>query len=167
MKELNFRVILLQLLGLIFLIHGTLQLRFYTVAEEFICATTHNNKSECWNRLFPTKKAFFEFWPNIYIWIFLGLILGILLVSFLNWKHKFSSLNTILVAIVMYIILRLKFFRRGVFSRLFDFFVTALSDDFATQFIIGGITFTLLGITILWLSVKPGLFALKDETISN
>lgn len=165
MKKLNPRVILFQIIGIIFLIHGILQLRFYSVAEKFICAKNHfqGKTSECWKRLFPTKEAFSSFWPDIYVWIFLGMLFGILLVSFLNWKNKFSSLNTIIVAIVMYIIMRLKFFRKGIFSRLFHHFVSAFSDDYETQFILGGTIFTLLGIIILWLSTKQNLFNLKKD----
>ena len=160
MKKLNFRVILFQIIGIIFLIHGILQLRFYTVAEKFICATNYfqNKKLECWNRLFPKKEDVISFWPSIYIWIFLGFLLGIFIISFLNWRNRLSSLNTILVAIVMYIIMRFKFFRKGTLSRLFDSFISIFSDDSATQFIVGGIIFTLIGVTILWLSVKPNLF---------
>ncbi|MDR7208867.1 hypothetical protein [Flavobacterium piscis] len=167
MKKLNIRVILFQLLGMIFLIHGVLQLRFYTVAEKFICATNHfqEEKSECWNRLFPAKDDIFNFLPSIYIWIFLGLSLGVIIIAFLNWKNKLSALNTILVSIIMYIILRLKFFRKGVFSRLFDYFTSAFSDDLTTQFIIGGITFTVIGITILWISTDPNLFNFRK--VSN
>ncbi|MEO7975663.1 hypothetical protein [Flavobacterium sp.] len=165
MKKLNIRVVFIQLVGMIFLIHGILQLRFYTVAEEFICATSHfqDEKSECWNRLFPTKDAIFNFLPSIYIWIFLGLSLGIILIAFLNWKNKLSALNTILVSIVMYIILRLKFFRKGVFSRLFDNITSAFSDDFTTQFIIGGIIFTITGIAVLWLSVNLNIFNFRKK----
>jgi len=167
MKKLNFRVILFQIIGIIFLIHGILQLRFYTVAEKFICATNYfqNKKLECWNRLFPKKEDVISFWPSIYIWIFLGFLLGIFIASFLNWRNRLSSLNTILVAIVMYIIMRFKFFRKGILSRLFDSFVSAFSDDSTTQFIVGGIIFTLIGVTILWLSVKPNLFNYKKNII--
>ena len=167
MKKLNFRVILFQIIGIIFLIHGILQLRFYTVAEKFICATNYfqNKKLECWNRLFPKKEDVISFWPSIYIWIFLGFLFGIFIASFLNWRNRLSSLNTILVAIVMYIIMRFKFFRKGILSRLFDSFISIFSDDSATQFIVGGIIFTLIGVTILWLSVKPNLFNSRKDII--
>ncbi|PBJ13759.1 hypothetical protein [Flavobacterium sp. ACN6] len=165
MKKLNFKVIIMQVLGLILLIHGILQLRFYTVAEKFICAVNHfqDKSSECWNRLFPAKEDIFNFWPSIYIWIFLGFLSGIILVSFLNWKNKLSPLNTILAAIVMYIIMRFKFFRKGILSRLFDSFLSVFSDDFKLQFIIGGVLSALIGILILWLSVKPVFFNPKEE----
>lgn len=167
MKKLNFRVILFQIIGIIFLIHGILQLRFYTVAEKFICATNYfqNKKLECWNRLFPKKEDVISFWPSIYIWIFLGFLLGIFIASFLNWRNRLSSLNTILVAIVMYIIMRFKFFRKGILSRLFHSFVSLFSDDSAIQFLVGGIIFTLIGVTILWLSVTPNLFNSRKDII--
>jgi len=165
MKKLNLRVVVIQLFGMIFLIHGILQLRFYTVADEFICATNHfqNHKSECWNRLFPAKDDILNFLPSIYIWIFLALSLGIIMIAFLNWKNKLSALNTILVSIIMYIILKLKFFRRGVFSRLFDHFTSAFSDDITIQFIIGGIIFTTIGVVILWLSINSNLFNFRKK----
>jgi hypothetical protein len=166
MKKLNFRVILFQIIGIISLIHGILQLRFFTVAEKFICATYFQNKKlECWNRLFPKKKDVISFWPSIYIWIFLGFLLGIFMASFLNWRNRLSSLNTILVAIVMYIIMRFKFFRKGILSRLFHSFVSLFSDDPAIQFLVGGIIFTLIGVAILWLSVTPNLFNSKKDII--
>lgn len=169
MKKLNIRVIILQLLGMILLIHGILQLKFYTVAEEFICATNHfqDENSECWNKLFPTKDAIFNFLPSIFIWIFFGLSLGVIVIAFLNWKNKLSALNTILVSIGMYIILRLKFFRKGIFSRFFDYFTSAFTDDLTSQFIIGGIIFTLIGITVLWLSVHPDLFNFRKKAVLN
>lgn len=149
------------------LINGIMQLRFYTVAEKIICARNHfqDSKSECWNRLFPTKEDAFVFWPGVFIWIFFGLLFGILIVSFLNWKRKLSPLNTILVAIVMYIIIRLKFFRRGIISRLFHPFRALFSDDFGIQCLFEGITFTLIGLFILYISVNPNLFSLQKNTV--
>ncbi|GGF09048.1 hypothetical protein [Flavobacterium limi] len=159
MKKLNIRVILLQLLGMIFLIHGTLQLRFYSVAEEIICAANdfQNQKKECWNRLFPTMESISGFWPGVYIWIFLGASAGIIIISFLNWKNKLSALNTILVSTLIYILLRLKFFRKSTISHLLSSFGNLFSDDFKTQCLIRGAVFTLLGIFILWVSANPNL----------
>ncbi|MBP1224806.1 hypothetical protein [Flavobacterium sp. 1355] len=157
MKKLNIKVVFIQVLGMIFLINGILQLRFFSVAEKVMCARKHfqGQKSEDWNRLFPTKDAVFNFWPNVYIWIFFGLIIGIVLVSFLNWKRKLSSLNSLLVAMILYILLRFKFFRKETVSELFRSVRVAISDDFATQCLIEGIIFTLAGLTILYLSVHP------------
>lgn len=169
MKKLNLRVILLQLLGMIFLIHGILQLRFYTVAEEIICATNHfqDKKAECWNRLFPTMEGASNFWPAVYIWIFLGLLIGVILISFLNWKNKLSALNTILVSTIIYILLRFKFFRNGTISSLLPSFGNLFSDDFKIQCLIDGVTFSFIGVIILWTSVNQNLFNFKKTSASN
>lgn len=169
MKKLNIRVILLQLLGMIFLIHGILQLRFYTVAEEIICAANHfrGQKSECWNKLFPKMQGYFNFWPGVYVWIFLGLSAGILIISFLNWKRKLSALNTILVSAIIYVLLRFKFFRKSAISRLLSSFGNLFSDDYKTQCLIGGITFTSIGIIILWSSVNQNLFNFRKALVKN
>ncbi|MFB9077232.1 hypothetical protein ACFFLS_02665 [Flavobacterium procerum] len=164
MKKLDIRVVLLQFFGIILLTNGILQLRYFSVAEKFICAINHfnNQSSECWKKFFPSKEDFFDFFPGIYVWIFIGLMIGILIVSFLNWKNKLSALNTILVAIVMYIILKLKLFRRGIISRPFHPVRALFSDDFGTQCLIEGITFTICGLLVLYFSV-----IFKNNSIEN
>ena len=166
MKKLNIKVAFIQIFGMIFLINGILQLRFFSVAEKVICARKHfqGQKPEDWYRLFPTKDAVFNFWPNVYIWIFFGLIIGIILVSFLNWKNKLSSLNSLFVAIILYVLLRFKFFRKEVVSQLFRPVRTAISDDFATQCLIEGIIFTLIGLIAIYLSVHPKLLKSQNTT---
>lgn len=169
MKKLNIRVILLQLLGMIFLIHGALQLRYYTVYEEIICAKNHfqDKKSECWNRLFPTIESVSSFWASVYIWIFLGLLAGVILISFLNWKNRLSALNTILVSIIIYVLLRLKFFRKSTISDILFSFGSLFSDDFKTQYLLGGISFSLIGIFILWISANKNLFNFRKFVKGN
>ncbi|WP_343695493.1 hypothetical protein [Flavobacterium sp.] len=155
MKELNFKVILLQILGMIFLINGILQLRFYTVSGKIIWAEQHSqyHNSQYWNKLLPSKEGILNFWPNVYVWIFLGSLIGIIILAFLNWKSKLSSLNTILVAMVLYILLRLKFFRREIVSQIFRPVRDLCSDDFGIQCLIEGIVFTFIGVTIIYLSI--------------
>ncbi|WP_163399040.1 hypothetical protein [Flavobacterium fluviatile] len=169
MKKLNVRVILFQLLGMIFMTHGILQLRFYTVADEIICAANNfrDQKSECWNRLFPAIRGGSNFWPDVYVWIFLGLLAGIILISFLNWKNKLSALNTILVSTILYILLRFKFFRKSSISRSLSSFGDLFSNDFKTQCLIGGVSFTFIGIFILWASVNVNLFNFRKIAVTK
>lgn len=151
---------------MIFLINGFLQLKLYTVAEKVICARTHyQDHSKYWNRFFPTNEDFFGFWPSVYIWIFFGLVTGIFLVSFLNWKNKLSSLNTLLVAMVLYLLLRLKVFRKETLSLLFRPLRAAFSDNYGTQCLIEGVTFTILGLIVLYLSIHPSLLKSEDALI--
>lgn len=117
--------------------------------------------------MFPTNEDVINFWPSVYIWIFFALLIGILFVAFLNWKSKLSSINTILLAIALYILLRLKFFRKEIFSAIFRPIRVLLSDDLATQCLIEGILFTVIGATIVYLSVNAKLFNLNRETIEG
>lgn len=169
MKKLDITTILIQLFGIIFLINGILQLRFYTVAEKVIYTNRYfqDQKSKNFNRCFPTQEDYANFWPNVYIWIFLGLLIGISIVCYFNWKNKLSSLNTIIIAIVLYILLRLKFFRRGILSNLFRSFWTLFSNDFGTQRLLEGITFTFIGILFIWISIKQNLLNSRKNVASN
>lgn len=165
MKKLNIRVILFQLIGMLFLINGILQLKLYTVADKFVCATNHSQgmKSECWNKLFPSKTDFLNFWPSIYIWIFIGFLIGIIQISFLNWRNKLSPLNTLISAIIMYLLIRVKFFRKGILPQLFNSGEAVFSDDFELQCLIGGLLFTFIGFAILWVGITPNLFKFKKN----
>lgn len=169
MKKLNIGILLIQFLGMIFLINGIFQLRLFTVAEKVICMKNqfHFQKSENWDRLFPTNEDVSDFWPSVFIWIFFALLMGIFFVGFLNWKRKLSSINTILLAIALYILLRLKFFRKEIFSLLFRPLRVMLSDDFAVQCLIEGIVFTIIGLLIIYFSVNSKLFNLNNEAIEN
>lgn len=160
MEKLNIRIILIQSLGVIFLINGIFQLKIFSVAEKYACAILYfqNQKSECWDRLFPNNESFSQFLSNVLLWKFLGLLIGVVFISFLNWKNKISFINTILTSILIYTLLWFKFFKEGITTRLFISFGNGFSNDFETQYLIGGITFTFIGVTILWLSVKKSLF---------
>jgi len=165
MKKLNVWILLIQFLGMIFLIDGIFQLRLYTTADKVICIKSQFQfqKPHNWDALFPTNYDVITFWPSVYIWIFFGLLIGIWYVGFLNWRNKLSSVNTILLAIALYILLRLKFFRKEIFSHFFRPIRVLLSDNFATQCLIEGIAFTVIGLCIIYFSVNRKLFNLKTE----
>ncbi|WP_125722658.1 hypothetical protein [Flavobacterium ustbae] len=169
MKKLNIGVLIIQFLGMIFLINGIFQLRLYTVSEKVMCIIDYyyHRKIESCSQFFSNEAEILNFLPSIYIWIFFGLIFGISIVTFLNWKKKLSSVNTILLAIALYLLLRLKFFRKEVFSLLFRKIRTALSDDFATQCLIEGIIFTLVGLAIIYFSVNSKFFSFTKDEIEH
>jgi len=165
MKKLNFRIIFIQLIGIMFLINGLLQLRFYTAAEKiiYIRKNLRNSKTQGRDPLFPAETDIFDFWSSIYVWIFLGMLIGICLVSYINWKNKLSALNNIIIALCLYIVLRLQFFRKGILSDVFHPFTASLSDDLAIQFFIEGIIFTFIGFIILYASGYSNLFNFKKN----
>lgn len=167
MKKLNIRIILLQFFGMIFFINGILQLRLYSVTEKVICLKEHfpNQKLKCCAQLFPTKEDILSFWPGVYIWIFAALLIGVLFISFFNWKNKLSALNTILITLLFYILFRFKFYRREIVSHLFRPIRTALFEDLGAQYLFEGIVFTVIGLTILYISVKPNLLSSKKALV--
>lgn len=167
MKKLNIRIILLQFFGMIFFINGILQLRLYSVSEKIICLKNHfpNQKLECCTQLFPKKEDVLSFWPGVYIWIFFALLIGVFLIAYFNWKNKLSPLNTIIITILFYILLRLKFFRREIVSHLFRPIRTLLFNDLGAQYLFEGIVFTTIGFVILSLSIKTNLFSSKKSLV--
>ncbi|KAF2326041.1 MAG: hypothetical protein REI96_07725 [Flavobacterium nitrogenifigens] len=169
MKKLNIAALFIQFLGMIFFINGIFQLRLYTVADKIILIRNqfHFQKQKNWNKLFPTNEDVLNFWPSVYIWIFFALLIGVLYIAYLNWKSKLSSINTILLAIALYVLLRLKFFRKEIFSAFFRPIRVLLSDDLATQCLIEGVIFTVIGVSIIYLSANSKLFTLSGETIES
>lgn len=169
MKKLNVGILLIQFLGMIFLINGIYQLRLFSAADKVLCINNQFQfqKPGNWNNLFPTNEDVLNFWPSVYIWIFFGLLIGIFYVTFLNWKSKLSSINTILLAIALYILLRLKFFRKEIFSHFFRPLRELISDDFAIQCLTEGISFTLIGIFLIYFSVNSKLLNFNKEAIEN
>lgn len=169
MKKLNIGILIIHFLGMIFLIDGIYQLRLFTVAEKIICMKNQFqfHKPENCNKLFPTNEDVLNFWPSVYIWIFFALLIGIFFVGFLNWKNKLSSINTILLAIALYVLLRLKFFREEVFSLFFRPFRVLLSDNFAIQCLIEGIIFTIIGFSLIYFGVNSKLLNLNKVPTEN
>lgn len=167
MKKLNFGIILIQFFGVVFLINGILQLRLYTVADKVICAKKYyrNQNSEEWMKFFPTKDAITDFWPSVFIWIFFALLIGIFIISYLNWKNKISSLNSILVAVVLYLLLRFKFFRTEMISLPFRSLRSYVSDDYGIQCLVEGIIFTLVGLIFLYLSTHSKFFTSQNDAV--
>ena len=165
MKKLNFGIILIQFFGVVLIINGILQLRLYTVAEKIICVKKlcGNHNSDEWMKFFPNREAVNDFWPSVFVWIFFALLIGIFIVSYLNWKNKISSLNSIIVAIILYVLLRIKFFRKEIISLPFRSLRALISDDYGVQCLVEGIIFTLIGLTILYLSTHSKLFSSKND----
>ena len=112
-----------------------------------------DKKSECWNQFILHYKSVGEFMSNIYIWAFYGYLVGIIIIAYINWKNKISYLNTIILTISLFALFPIRFFRKGLISVLFNSFGPIFTNNFGLQNLIGGITFTLIGIFILWKSV--------------
>ncbi|RYJ36720.1 hypothetical protein NU08_4239 [Flavobacterium anhuiense] len=168
MEKIKIKVILIQLSGLVFFIYGIYQFKIFSVFEKFNCAfqslSYQSSIPTCWTKNYGDTEEIFNFISSVMLWKFYGLIIGIVLIGLINWKNKISILNTILGAIFTYIVFYFLF--EPFLSIRFNDFGLLFSNNFKTRYLIGGITFTFIGITILFLSVNINLFTNKQKVLN-
>ena len=150
MDKINFKVILIQFIGCIFLIQGIQNLYFTTQTEKFNCYIEYfkNPKCECYHRL-GLNEIVGEFMSDIYLWFFYGFIIGIIISSIINWKKNRHLLNSVLLFILLFILFPIHFFRNEYVSRIFQQLGEIFTQDFGIQNNIGGIAYTLIGSLLL------------------
>ena len=146
MDKINFKVILIQFIGCIFLIQGIQNLYFATQTEKFNCYIEYfkNPKCECYQRL-GLSEIMGEFMSDIYLWFFYGFIIGIIVTGIINWKKNRHPLNSVLLFVLLFILFTIHFFRNEYVRRIFRQLGELFTQDFGIQNIIGGITYTLIG----------------------
>jgi hypothetical protein len=155
MTKINFKIILVQFIGCIFLIQGIQNLYFATQTEKFYCYIEYfkNPKCQCYQRL-GLNGIVGEFMSDVYLWFFYGFVIGIILIIIINWKKNRHPLNSILLFVLLFILFPIRFFRNEYVSLMFRQIGELFTPDFKVQNIIGGITYTLIGSLILWKSYR-------------
>jgi surface polysaccharide O-acyltransferase-like enzyme len=150
MDKINFKLILIQFIGCIFLIQGIQNLYFATQTEKFNCYIEYfkNPKCECYQRL-GLNEIMGEFMSDIYLWFFYGFIIGIIVTCIINWKKNRHPLNSVLLFVLLFILFPIHFFRNKYVSQIFRQLGELFTQDFGIQNIIGGITYTLIGSLLL------------------
>ena len=150
MTKINFKILLIQFIGCIFFIQGIQNLYFATQTEKFYCYIEYfkNPKCECYQKL-GLNEIGAEFLSNVYLWFFYGFIVGIIIVSIINWKKNRHPLNSILLFILLFILFPIHFFRNEYVSLMFRQIGELFTQDFKVQNIIGGVTYTLIGSSLL------------------
>jgi hypothetical protein len=155
MTKINFKIILIQFIGCIFLIQGIQNLYFATQTEKFYCYIEYfkNPKCECYQRL-GLNGIVGEFMSDVYLWFFYGFVIGIILIFIINWKKNRHPLNSILLFFLLFCLFLIRFFRNEYVSLMFRQVGELFTQDFGVQNIIGGITYTLIGSLVLWKSYR-------------
>ncbi|MES2238916.1 MAG: hypothetical protein V4497_01525 [Bacteroidota bacterium] len=155
MKNIIFKIILIQFIGCTFLIQGIQNIYLSTQNEKFECYLKlfDKKKSECFQKLNLTKEVG-PFMSNIYLWFFYGFLIGIFLIAIINWKKNRHILNTVITTILLFSLFIFKFFRNEYVSFAFRQIGNIFSEDFGIQNFINGIIFTTFGSLILWKSYK-------------
>ena len=155
MIKINFKIILVQFIGCIFLIQGIQNLYFATQTEKYNCFIEYlkNPKCECFQKL-RLNEFGGEFMSEVYLWFFYGFVIGIIISFIINWKKNTHPLNSVLLFVILFLLFPIHFFRNEYVSLIFRQFGEIITQDFGVQNIIGGITYTIIGSSILWKSYR-------------
>jgi phosphoglycerol transferase MdoB-like AlkP superfamily enzyme len=155
MTKINFKILLIQFIGCIFLIQGIQNLYFATQTEKYNCYIEYlkNTKCKCFQKLHLDGFGG-EFMSDVYLWFFYGFIIGIFVTCIINWKKNRHPFNSILLFVLLFILFPIRFFRNEYVSLMFRQVGKLFTQDFGVQNIIGGITYTLIGSLILWKSYR-------------
>jgi len=155
MKNLNLKAILFQWIGIIFFINGIQRLYLLFQYKKYFCLveSMRNPENKCWKKLSSNESAV-EFVTNFLFWFFYAFILGIIILSILNWRHKIHWINSLLVFILTFILFPLKFFREGFGNTFFNAFWGLFTDNSTIENCIRGIIFTTIGIILSLISLK-------------
>ncbi len=157
-KKFNLKLILLECFALIFIISGIK--RFYIAynGEQFDALM-----SEDWEKFESlTDVRIGEFLANQLYWFLGALIIGILTVGLINWKNKFGIINSIIVLILTFGISATGIYSSGIINRYLNYFCGIFGKGYGMSFLIGGLIIALIGIAILWKSIK-----MNKNTVHN
>ena len=163
MKNINLNAILLQWIGIIFFINGIQRLYLFSQDEKYSCfiESIRNPKNNCWEKLNPSQSLG-DYMSNFLLWFFYAFILGIIILSILNWLKKIYWINTVLVLILTFILFPLKFFREGFGCNFFNSFWGEFTENVTAENGVRGIIFTIIGIMLFTISLNK-----KQSTAHN
>jgi hypothetical protein len=157
-QKFNLKLILLECFALIFIISGID--RFYVAynGNQFDALT-----SEDWEKFESlTDVRVGEFFANQAYWTIASLIIGILIVGLINWKNKFGIINSIVVLILTFGISATGIYSDGIINRYLNYFCGIFAEGYGMAFLIGGLIIALIGIMILWKTIK-----MNKSTVHN
>ncbi|WP_203296783.1 hypothetical protein [Luteirhabdus pelagi] len=158
LKKINYKLILLECLALIFIINGIK--RFYVAY--------HGNKVDAlMDKDFEKFQSLTDVHPGQFFryeayWTFSSVIFGILLVGLINWKYKLGTINSLGVLLLTSGISATGFYMSGIINRYLNYFCAIFSEKYGMAFLIGGLIILLVGILILGKTIK-----MNKSTVHN
>ncbi|WP_299224181.1 hypothetical protein [uncultured Aquimarina sp.] len=149
-KKFNLKLILLECFSLIFIISGIDRLYVAYNGKQFDALM---NKD--WGKLESlTDERIGQFFADQAYWTLVSLIIGILAVGLINWKNKFGIINSIVVLILTFGIYKTGIYSSGIINRYLNYFCGIFAEGYGMAFLIGGLIILLIGILILWKTIK-------------
>jgi hypothetical protein len=150
MRKLNLKTILFQWFGIFFLINGILRFFYSVYAKEIVYLLTVKKETNGNKSLYIISDFLLHG-----TYIALGaLLLGIIIITIRNWKNRIHFLNTIIVLILSSSLFPIGIIFSGFTSNYLNSFGWLFVNDYKYSFLIGGITFTIIGSFLIWKS-KP------------
>ncbi len=101
-----------------------------------------------------TDERIGQFFADQAYWTLVSLIIGILAVGLINWKNKFGIINSIVVLILTFGIYKTGIYSSGIINRYLNYFCGIFAEGYGMAFLIGGLIILLIGILILWKTIK-------------
>ncbi|WP_191100654.1 hypothetical protein [Olleya marilimosa] len=150
MQKLNWKIIVAESIGIIFLIHGSK--RFHISYYSDIWKALIDVDSEKLESLKIKNVGQFLYDSQIFgFWIFLVWVLLILL---FKWKIKLPLADTILTLILVFLLFPIGFFNIDFITGLFNSIGALFTNDIGFSFLISGLILTLIGLGLLWVGIK-------------
>jgi len=146
----NWRIILTESIGIIFLIHGfgRLQKSYYSVIwKAFI-----ESDSEKLNTQIGISLG--DFLLEAIMFGFYVLIVSVIILLLIKWKMKLPLTDTFLSLILVFSLFPIGFFEIDFITGLFNSIGAIFSNDIGYSFLISGFILLLIGLIILWRVIK-------------
>lgn len=145
-------LILIQWLGIFFLINGFLQLFYSFKGAEIEYLKTAKEESHS-----PEYSTILIDFLQDRTYMTLGAyLLGIVLIALINWKRKNHFLNTIFVVVLGFAVFPLGILFSGVISNSFNHFGGLFTNHYTYSLLIGGLTYSIIGGLLIWKSSSIG-----------
>ena len=144
----NWKTILAESIGIIFLIHGVGRLHksYYSdIWKAFIHSDKLKNEVVINLGDFLLESIMFGFYV---------LIVSIMILLLIKWKMKLPLTDTFLSLILVFLLFPIGFFKINFITALFNSIGAIFTNDIGFSFLISGLILTLIGLTVLWKGIK-------------
>lgn len=149
---LNFKKIILESVGLIFIGFGIEKLYLASQSEKYLAIWTGDfNKFEV-----LTSENIGWFFMQSYLWRFGGIATGFLIIALLKlWKKNRKGLvNSLIAFLIVFSLIPIGFFSSGFSNLIINFIGGILTENLMIKFIINGLLWNAIGIGIIWFALK-------------
>jgi hypothetical protein len=146
----DWKIIIAESIGIIFLIHGVSRLhKSYNsdIWKAFLESDSENLKNQI-------GISLGDFLLNSIMFGFYILIVSVMILLLIKWKMKLPLIDTFLSLILVFLLFPIGFFEIDFITALFNSIGAIFSNDIGYSFLISGLILTLIGLIILWKGIK-------------